>query len=520
MKKIYPKDWLALHPYQQANSVDQYYTRIANQIQNYIYHTGIGADMGSEDVVRCTSLCLAAWFEDVISGTGIWQTFTDECCKRYGIRLPFYPISDDYYPDEPNLEDIRFLLWHHIQFLRRRKESIINPENPVIENTAKLIYRLLGDEYEIAPENTRMQHFFQAPAFGEEDFFEYRMALEWFHYHCYFNIENVNEYGEAVEKLLDRNDEEQTSSPEYLQVMAEATSSNLAFGGRHNLLSLTSPEWLARIWERHSHNDLWASVKQREYSYYRYEREDEKYMYVSDLCRSGEMLKIYKSSMQLSGAGLKNRKAGETIFFCTLVSYGRAWWQCGALGGTDERDPQLMDSIKEYSEELAHTLEKRSFRDFMRGSGGKSFVFCRTKADIQNFLSDKVGYKEAKYTPVPDDIGKDGEGFLLTVSPINGSRILTEYLACIKSPDNPFYDEKTAKRYAFAFMLEPRICTYDLSCTLQDMGLLPDAGLKSVKGEEHGCRFLHDNAQFLTDYFHYSCRERDFPTEELNDLYD
>ena len=32
MKKIYPKEWLELHPYKQTNSVDQYYVGIANEI--------------------------------------------------------------------------------------------------------------------------------------------------------------------------------------------------------------------------------------------------------------------------------------------------------------------------------------------------------------------------------------------------------------------------------------------------------------------------------------------------------
>ena len=32
MKKIYPKEWLELHPYQIVDEVDRYYTDVANQI--------------------------------------------------------------------------------------------------------------------------------------------------------------------------------------------------------------------------------------------------------------------------------------------------------------------------------------------------------------------------------------------------------------------------------------------------------------------------------------------------------
>ena len=119
MKKIYPKKWLELHPYKQTNSVDQYYVGIANEIHKRLYSSTIADAFEEEENIRYTSLCLAAWFEDVISQTGIWQAFTAECRKRYGAYLPFYPIKGDYFPDEINLEDIRFLLWHHIHYLSR-----------------------------------------------------------------------------------------------------------------------------------------------------------------------------------------------------------------------------------------------------------------------------------------------------------------------------------------------------------------------------------------------------------------
>ena len=126
MKKIYPKEWLKYHPYKQTDSVDGYYTNVANGIYNILDHSPISEAFEIDSDLHRTSLCLAAWFEDVISQTGIWQTFTAECKKKYGTYLPFYPIGDDYYPDEVNIEDVRFLLWHHTQFLHRGKRISFN----------------------------------------------------------------------------------------------------------------------------------------------------------------------------------------------------------------------------------------------------------------------------------------------------------------------------------------------------------------------------------------------------------
>lgn len=517
MRKIYPKEWLELHPYDRTNSVDQYYTRIANQVLECICHTGMIDDLENEDQASHIGLSLAAWFEDIVSETGIWQAFTTECRKRHGAYLPFYPVGNDYYPDEPNLEDIRFLLWHHLQTIGKANKVIVDPENPRIEKTATLIYNLLSNEYETAPENERMQELLLNPAFGEDDFKEYRTMLEWFHYHCYFNTENMTEFWEMMEKLYEDEKEDKLSF-EHLQILSSAIRSDLTFNGRRSLLSLTSPEWLARIWRNHPHSDLWAGVKQRQLSYYLYEGEDEKHMQVSDLCQNGEKLNVNKSSMNPSSDSTKDRRVDKTVFACTFAYYGSSWWQCGTLGRANEIDTKLENEITARAEELKRSSQKASYHDFMRGSGGKYFVFCRTKADIQDFLAHKVGYKKVARTPIPDEVGKDGEGFLLTSSPLNGSHIIAKELACIKSPDNPFYNETVAKERAHLFMLDPDACTYDFSCIIQDMGLLPDAQLKSLKGEEYGQRFLHDNAQFLTDYFHHSCREKDFPSEkELNE---
>lgn len=102
---------------------------------------------------------MTAWFEDVISQIGIWTTFTAECKKRYGNWLPFYPLNEEYYPDEINPEDIQFLLWHHIQTCCRGEGRVINPENPAITIIANEIYCLLDKIYETAPENERLWQF-------------------------------------------------------------------------------------------------------------------------------------------------------------------------------------------------------------------------------------------------------------------------------------------------------------------------------------------------------------------------
>lgn len=48
--KIFPKDWLQLHPYKQSGPTDLYYTRIANQIHEMMEQTDLANSFEKEDV--------------------------------------------------------------------------------------------------------------------------------------------------------------------------------------------------------------------------------------------------------------------------------------------------------------------------------------------------------------------------------------------------------------------------------------------------------------------------------------
>ena len=501
MKKIYPKKWLELHPYKQTNSVDQYYVGIANEIHKRLYSSTIADAFEEEENIRYTSLCLAAWFEDVISQTGIWQAFTAECRKRYGAYLPFYPIKGDYFPDEINLEDIRFLLWHHIQYLCRGI-SAINPENPRIEQTAQEIYGLLAEEYETAPENERMQEFLYHSAMGEEDFFHYREILDWFHYQCYFNIENVAQCRDEAERLLD----DEKITPEMAETLIYATRTSLTFKGRRNLLSLTSPEWLALIGKAHPEHQLWGKVKVRKNSCYLLEKEDDRYLYVKDLCSEDEgEFKITKKSLNLSA--IRSREVGKSTLICELIYFGNAWWQCGMLL-ENKYNQKMAEYVDDLTKQKEKTNEKAAFHDFIKASGGKSFVFCQSQEEISDFLLNKMDYNLKEGLDIPRINTENGA--MLMANPHTGLHIQFKLCECIKSPDNPNYNKEEAEKNAIMFIVNPDIIPYQLSCILQDEGMLPDAYLNSLQRKEYGQEFIRKNAHFLTDYFHYRCREKDF----------
>lgn len=108
MKKIYVKEWMSFQPYTRQDEVDCYYVGVANHIASLLQDLA-GKKRYPEYSVRGVAIYLTLWFQDVISQTGIWRAFTDECRKRYGYSVPFMTLEEEkkYYQGEVNPEDLQ-----------------------------------------------------------------------------------------------------------------------------------------------------------------------------------------------------------------------------------------------------------------------------------------------------------------------------------------------------------------------------------------------------------------------------
>lgn len=238
--KIYPKEWLELHPYRQSDPVDSYYTNIANRIYDILEATNLANSFEKDDVTR-VCLRMAAYFEDVISGLNIYRSFITEHKRLFGKYLPFYTPNDHYYDDEVNYEDVRFLLWHYTQqYHGAYKGTFVSPDNATNGDAAQMIYQLFCDEWTTAPENTRMQTLF-GPETRYEDKDTYMTLLNWFHYQCYLFTDSNDRLTDAVkaywQQARDNRDEQDVMKIHDLLPLTSSTA----------FLSYTSAKWLSII---------------------------------------------------------------------------------------------------------------------------------------------------------------------------------------------------------------------------------------------------------------------------------
>ena len=161
--KIVGKDWLKYHP--NTSPTDNYYIVLCNKVLKIIQKPGIAIFLNEADDEKELACMLVSYFEDVISETRLFSSFTRQHKQMYGKELPFYEFTDEYYDDEINLYDIYFLIWYYLS---------VGVENYVIDplfegdkaffKSVLEIYNLFESEFEKAPQNENLQQFLQLSA--------------------------------------------------------------------------------------------------------------------------------------------------------------------------------------------------------------------------------------------------------------------------------------------------------------------------------------------------------------------
>lgn len=515
MKKIiFTQEWMAMHPYGKADDVDQYYTNLANRI----YHALDGAcfthQFGNMQDAKMLALCLAAYFEDVLSDTGIWKAFTTECMARYGVYVPFYlgpamaaantangedTAIPSYRQGDLNIADIKFLLWHHYQQSVLGREAV-PPLFGSIEIAARMVYNVLDAEYETAPENVRMREFISELPTAADRFFDYRNALEWFHYGCYFNVGNQRRLAGTLQWLM------QTGN--YNEVSAYAARIEATMGSRDNLLALSSAEWLAKISEAHPAHKLWTETEFKYGRFYAVKKTDDEYVYLKDTL-DDSTVKLNRKSLDPE-AFADGRKL-DSYIFATLFRFGESWW----LNGTMRGFAADKDTKKEVAARRAQYAHKDCIKDYnlLKSNGfGAQFLFADKGDDVKEFLK-SIGYDKPLALKIPAEC----RGIIVFGTPYTGLGVTINMAQCICSPDNPYYDSARAAENCFDIICgRGNAFPYEIVCMLIAGGMLPDANVFTSKYiGELGLRITQENLPFLADYYLKGRRDKDLSPQEL-----
>ncbi len=505
-----------MHPYEKPDGVDLYYTDLANEIYHALDEACFTHQFKNVEDAKQLALCIAGYFEDVISGTRIWKTFTAECKKRYGSFIPFYENEKEYIssslnesgaaydPDEINFADVKFLCWHHYQQSSHVQEAVPFLFG-TLELAAKLAYDVIDKEYETAPENSRLYDFLCELPCDEDKFYEYRDALAWFHYGCFFNINNRKRLQFELENLA--------RSPQGLnEMIAYSIQIEHTMNSRSNLLALTSAEWLAKVSEHHPAHKQWTDIDYKSTRAFKMEKEDENFFYLKDLYEGdeeAELLRVRKDSTQIEDA--TPFLSGEQALVTNLFKFGGDWWQTGAL-----LTPLYKENEDRIAAEKARLNHEKPLHDYnlLKAKGyGDKFIFLEDVKTLKAFMQE-IGFELSPSVRFPQKYEK---GIIVCGSPYTGISINFGLAHCIASPENPYYNAERAEQDCFNIISgNGRPFPYEIVCKLIDGGMLPDANIfTSQYVKEEGLKITQANLQFLADYYLMGRKDKDLSPKEL-----
>lgn len=489
--KIYPNDWLQSRPYTVTDATDQYYVSLANRVAVALRNSVMEDAFLDDHHILVSAIILTEWFEDICSGTRIWETVNQECMKRYGALLPFYDMYD-YVPGEVNRQDLRLLIWDIVQTARYSEGRIINPENPGIAELAETLFHIFDAEFEYAPENERLRDYIFAPSV-RKDLWDMRDWMNWFTYRCYVNHDAQNCLMEQLEDDKDYED----------AVLYGLFALN-SLSHRKNLLSLTSPQWAARI-RKDPFFEKISLVKSRPYLLLKNALEG---LYVMDMVEDKEVL-IDAYSLTPGDQEKKIYREGESVLLCSLLRIGDKHSLCGSMTILSHKEKKVEEFVQEKKKE--HRLMSTQdvvYKEFLKVNGDDDLYIAADEHEVLRFYSEKLGFKMDE-TGLPE-ILRGRHNILLFADPQNGIQLVPEIGRCIKRPGNASYDQRYAEKNASLPFFSSEGLSYRLSCRLRDQNLLPDAFMNSIRGVDYGRAFLHRNGDFFTDYYFSCCREYDF----------
>ena len=464
------------HPRGMQSATDAEYARIATEVATAMAQLKID-DIPVEGIKQM-ALVITMYFEDVVADAGIWRGFTDMVKREQGRYLPFFSVDEaEYFQDEPNLDDVRFLVWYVM--LEVHHGRVGNPESPVLDRLARAAYAVLERNFETVPVNEDLKAYFAEAQFAG-DFYAQRDILKWFCFDCYLTY-----VPHLPELLLGQAQDMAARMQGDINMAFYLTECLMPYATKIGPLKLLPQEWVAATLRAAGNSEAAAVVGGQRFKEYRGYR-----ILATGEDRSMTFEDITGETFTVSADGLNNPQDGcydTRMIIASFVEYGGEWLLNGGSAWSGDIAPY---------EELRSDYERRdALREtYDRLKKESSLYYFADTAKLEEFLLENL--------PLADEVRKNfrlpqGEENIVLYIPADHHddfQILPGAALCLKDERNPFYNQKMALNQSLnlALSLREEVRDYVIA-----HNLLPDATINSSQGLERGNEIVQDNFSFL-----------------------
>lgn len=474
------KEFNGKNPLNVSADSDAYYVKLANRIYRQLKS---GRDIPLsvyKNSLREIAIRTVKYFEDVISGIGIWASFRNAHNSLYGKKLPFYDVDEDtYIDDEINIEDIKYLIWSTV--VETNENLILNPHSPGVEGVAELIYNIFDEEFEKAPMNEEVLAVL-CDASRYVDFMKIKPILSWLLCDCY-----LTSTADAVDSIaeLARNYVENVGTD--VSLAFYVAMSHYSITHKTGPLALLPQHWLALLLEYHKMGLMARNIKAIEglsLGVFKNKKRNETTIEVESTDGT-----YYTVEIDSFAAQSVEDILSYPLLIMQLAKFGKTWQLNGSC------IPVGDDGIFEEERKRWEDSEKRKkvIHDcYHKKANGKDLLFFETYDDFQKWMGvpatpspELEDFKKRKHIAVYID--NDGEPTIIYSS-----------VEAIASPDNPFYDEQIATECALGILSPDFGPSPEFVSYLVKHGLLKDAYINTEKGRNKA--IVQNNIDFLTRF--------------------
>lgn len=482
------------HPKYMTCDTDKQYAQLASDIYDLI-HPELG--FATDREIRNACISLALYFEDLHSGTRVFETFTHIYKKMYGSYLPFY-ASKDADSSGASLDAMRFMLWHSL--CAEREQRILNPTNDGMTEIAKKLLGLWESKKSTIQPNEELADYIFAEE-TQEDADHVKLVLIWLSRYCCLGRWHTNTQPDE--------------DPNLRTLFQSADKDTLLYAGECFSL-FDKPVWPLSLMPQHIYaemirldmddpdDELADAIDHMEwkpFAIYQVVDTDGQRVRLKDF--NGDTFSVSQSDFMGNVRQLARQNTHLAGAFICLSGVWRLNGPSLWSSPTKKQQESYLEKRKqEYS--IQHDYVGQ-YDSFIAKHGGERLYFFRDAEDYMQWMETELGLQRTKL-PVPDDYLTQP---LASFFEDNGAICQCFDAKAIRHPGNPYYDKAFAGEHGMAFV-SGDACSPGMLFHLLKHDLLPDAMFNDFRGREHGRLLMQDNIEFVA-----RCLGRNFESSEV-----
>lgn len=443
---------------------DSFYTRVANHLYSLL---GSYKTYFNDKILRHVALKLAWYMEDIVADMGLWRSFSSLCQQRWQFDVPLFHIDEDYYPDEPSLNAVSYLIWDVVA--EEDPENVPYAGYAPLNDMAFLAYSYLYSIFETCPINEGRHNFIRDyVTSAREGYNKARELLKWINRYDYIvhssQFDDDIKAAKAEFRRFTHNNSDEGMANYY------AVTSKL-FHYRCGPLAMHTYEWaasLASIFGMHDLEQLFNSLEPNRPVLYHYDYKGGETVHLVSINNKEIDVNVEELNLSHGSIGTYDTLLAE------FVRFGGEWRLNGII------IPQKMgrnydDYKREYGNNPPEGSTYISAAMYRERAGEKDVLYFKDTDQMVEFLlshymatpqlATEMHSKGNHKWPVVFFEDEQGKGMI---------KISVNTAPLIKDPDNPYYDVKKAKEDAVTILWDNNVSP-GLANYLIDKGFLPDA---------------------------------------------